>query len=119
MNITSNNTMIFRKEDNGKTHYRAGLSTKKQDNSYDKAYIDVRMPRGVELADRTKINITKGFLSFYYTTNQEDKKIAHWYIMIQEFTTASDVKEEKQNDEYENIGTQITVEDIDDMPLPF
>ena len=62
MNITSYNTMIFKQEENGKVHYRAGLSTKKQDGNYDNAYIDVRMPKDVNIGNKTKINITKGFL---------------------------------------------------------
>lgn len=119
MNITSNNTMIFRKEEKDKVHYRAGLSTKKQDNTYDKAYIDIRLPKGVELADRTKINITKGFLSFYNYKDKEDKKKTIWYIVVQEYTTDSGIKEEKENDEYEEIGNNITIEEIDDLPLPF
>lgn len=117
MNITSNNTMIFAKEFNGKMFYRAGLSRKNQNNEYEKAYIDVKLPKDVSIADRTKINITKGFLSFY--KNKEKKDI--FYIVIQEFTTDSGVKEEqKEEDVYSNFGTQITVEDLDkNMDLPF
>ena len=45
MNITSNNTMIFAKEFEGKINYRAGLSSKKQDGTYENGYIDVRLPK--------------------------------------------------------------------------
>jgi hypothetical protein len=95
MNITSNNTMIFKKEDNGKIHYRAGLSTKKQDGSYDKAYIDVRMPKDTTLDNKTKINITKGFLSFYNYTDKEEKSHTIWYVVVQEYTLADEIKEQE------------------------
>ena len=115
MNITSNNTMIFKKEFDGKMHYRAGLSKKNQNGEYESAYIDVRMPREVE--NKTKINITKGFLSFY--KNKENKDI--FYIVIQEYSTNSEAKEEKKKDDvYANFGTSIKAEDLDNgMELPF
>lgn len=121
MNITSNNTMIFAKEFEGKIHYRAGLSSKKQDGSYDKAYIDVRLPKDVSIADRTKINITKGFLTFYKTKDGKDI----WYIVVQEFTAEGEVKEEPaETDPYANFGKQTEVYVVKDMDeksldLPF
>lgn len=117
MNITSNNTMIFAKEYNGKMYYRAGLSSKKQDGTYESAYIDVKLPKDVSLADKTKINITKGFLSFYKNKDQKDV----FYIVVQEYTTESEIKEEKKEDDvYANFGTSIKAEDLDDgMELPF
>ena len=111
MNITSNNTMIFVKDDNGKIHYRAGLSSKKQDGNYDSAYIDVRMPKGVELENKTKINITKGFLSFYNYKGKADKQHTIWYIVVQEYTT-----EKQEVYEVESI----KAEQLDlPMDLPF
>ena len=95
MNITSNNTMIFTKEENGKVHYRAGLSSKKQDGNYDSAYIDVRMPKDTVLENKTKISITKGFLSFYNYTGKDDKQHTIWYIVVLEYTT----QEQLQNTE--------------------
>jgi len=117
MNITSNNTMIFAKEFNGKMYYRAGLSKTNKDGNYENAYIDVKLPKGINLRDRSMVNITHGFLSFYYTTNKEEKKELHWYIVIQGFTT--DKQDKKEEDPYEEFGTQITTEDIDNLPLPF
>lgn len=111
MNITSNNTMIFVKEENGKTHYRAGLSTKNVKGEYESGYIDVRMPKDTVLENKTKINITKGFLSFYNYKDKEDKKHTIWYIVVQEYTT-----ELKKAEVY-------TVESIDaddeQLELPF
>ena len=93
MNITSREIMIFVKEDeNGKKHYRAGLSSKKQDGSYDTAYIDVRMPKETKIENKTKINITKGFLSFYNYKDKENKQHTIWYIVVQEYTTQEQLK---------------------------
>ena len=112
MNITSKDTMIFVKEDeNLKKHYRAGLSTKKQDGTYDKAYIDVKLPKGTDIEDRTKINITKGFLSFYNYKGKDDKQHTIWYIVVQEYT--------KQEEQEVMVIESKKAEDYDDLPLPF
>ena len=115
MNITSNNVIIFAKEFEGKTHYRAGLSTKKQDGSYDKAYIDVRLPKGDVLNSGSKINIKKGFLTFYKT--KDEKTI--WYVVIQEYELVTGMilpKEEQPKQAY--VVENYTEEQLD-MQLPF
>lgn len=115
MNITSNNTMIFKKEDNGKVHYRAGLSSKKQDGTYDKGYIDVRMPKDTQIENKTKINITKGFLSFYNYTGKDDKQHTIWYVVVQEYTLADVIKEQEVY-----TFNSVKAEDFDNgMELPF
>lgn len=91
MNITSKDTMIFVKEFEGKLRYRAGMSTKKQDGTYDRAYIDVKMPKDTKITDKTKINITKGFLTFY--KNKDGKDI--FYIVVQEYTMQEQLKEQE------------------------
>ena len=104
MNITSKDTMIFVKEDeNLKKHYRAGLSTKKQDGSYDNAYIDVRMPKRTNIENKTKINITKGFLSFYNYKDKDDKQHTIWYIVVQEYTTDNQEVYVVENIKAENL----------------
>lgn len=117
MNITSNEIMIFSKEYKGKTYYRAGLSTKKQDGSYEKGYIDIKLPKGVELANQTKIKITKGFLSFYKNKDKKDV----FYIVIQEYTTGEQPKQETtSSDPYSDFGNSIKAEELDNgMELPF
>lgn len=123
MNITSNNTMIFARDFEGKTHYRAGLSSKKQDGTYENGYIDVRLPKDVSLVDKSKIDITKGFLSFY--KNKDGKDV--FYIVVQELRTEyenynlkKENKEEQKEDVYANFGTSIKAEDLDDgLELPF
>ena len=99
MNITSNNTMIFRKADERGFHYRASLSTKNVKGDYETGYIDVKMPKDTVLENKTKINITKGFLSFYNYTGKDDKQHTIWYIVVQEYTT----KEQLENTEVYKI----------------
>ena len=54
-------TMIF-KSDYG---YSTAISNKNKDGEYEKMYISVQLPRQAELENKTIINITNGFLSFY------------------------------------------------------
>ena len=111
MNITSNNIMIFKKEDNGKVHYRAGLSTKNVKGEYESGYIDVRMPKDTQLENKTKININKGFLSFYNYTGKDDKQHTIWYVVVQEYTLADAIKEQE-------VYKVETISD-DQLELPF
>lgn len=62
MNI-SGNTMIFK----GEYGYSTAISKKNDDGTYDKMYLSIQLPKGTELENKTKINITNGFLTFYQT----------------------------------------------------
>lgn len=115
MNITSNNTMIFAKEFNGKTFYRASVSSKDKEGKYRRTYIDVRFMGNVEIKDRTKIDIIDGFLSFYRT--KEDKDV--FIIVVKAFEEVKEIKEQEEPDPFEKFGTQITIEDLDNPDLPF
>ena len=64
MNITGR-TLIF-KSNYG---YSTTISTKNQDGTYKKMYVSVQLPKGVELENKTFIEITSGFLSFYTDKN--------------------------------------------------
>ena len=115
--------MIFRKEVNGYTTYSVGISNKKQDGSYENGYIKCRFKKDVNVADRTKIIIKDGFVSFYKTKNndtvpvlfitdfEEDNK------SIENKSKAEDnVKIEEKEDPYEAMGKQI---EIEEEMLPF
>ncbi len=106
MNLTSTN-IIYVKEYEGKKFYRARVSRKKENGEYENAYIDVKMPKDTNIENKTKINITKGFLSFYKT--KDDKDI--WYIVVLEYTT------EKQAEKVE-VGVVETYT-ADQLELPF
>lgn len=62
MNILGK-TMIFKSE----YGYSTAISNKNQEGQYDKMYVSVQLPKGVELENKTMIDITKGFISFYKT----------------------------------------------------
>ena len=64
MNITGR-TLIF-KSNYG---YSTTISTKNQDGTYNKMYVSVQLPKGVELENKTFIEIINGFLSFYMDKN--------------------------------------------------
>lgn len=68
MKITGK-TIIF-KNDIG---YSTSISNKKEDGTYENMSISVNFRKGVELENKTKINITDGFLSFYKTNNDEKR----------------------------------------------
>jgi hypothetical protein len=68
MKITGE-TMIF-KNDIG---YSTSISNKKEDGTYENMSISVNFRKGVEIPNKTKINITDGFLSFYKTKNDEKR----------------------------------------------
>lgn len=113
MNLSINNAMIFVNEVEGKKHYKTGISTKKQDGSYENAYIDVKMPKDTNLQNQTKINITKGFLTFYNYYDMKTKKPYKtvWYIVVLEYN--------KVESNEVTVIHNITAEELDDLPLPF
>ena len=62
-------TMIFRKEYEGKNIYSTNISNKNINGEYTNMYINVQLPKGVEVENKTYIEITKGFLAFYKDKN--------------------------------------------------
>jgi len=102
--------MVFKQEFQGKTLYSIGLSKKEQDGKYVNGYKMVRFKKGVELENRTKININKAFLDFYIT---KDNKTMD-YIFITEFEkTNNEVVKNDSVIEY----TQDNI--LEDSDLPF
>jgi hypothetical protein len=79
--------MIFRKEYEGKVFYSTSLGQKKQDDTWENASIDVKFKNGVNLADKTKIEVTKGWLKFYI--NKDKRPV--WQIFISEFEQLSGI----------------------------
>lgn len=92
MNINGK-TMIFKREYEGKSFYSTNISNKDINGEYTNMYISVQLPKGTELDNQTKVNITKGFISFYKNKNG----LAVPKFVIQEFET----EETKQNDDFE------------------
>lgn len=68
MNITGK-TKIFK----GKYGYSCSISNKKQDGSYENMFMQIQLPKGIEPEDKSTIEITRGFISFY--ENKDGNKI--------------------------------------------
>lgn len=97
MKITGK-TMIF-KNDYG--NYSTSISNKKEDGTYESMYVPVTFKKGVNIPNKTKIDILDGFLSFYI--DKENNK--HLKLVILNF----------KESENENNGTYI--EDTDELPF--
>ena len=108
MNITGL-CRIFKKELNGKELYSTTISSKNQNGDWDKMYISVQLPKNVVLENNTDINITKGFLSFYKTT----EGLLRIKIVIQEFQTKEEMEERQA------IASEEFYQDNQNLDLPF
>jgi len=86
MRINGENVMIFKNE-NGR--YTTSISNKKEDGSYENAYLQVQFRKGVELENKTKINIKDAFLTFFRT--QEGNAV--YKIVVLDFEQEGEAKE--------------------------
>lgn len=99
MNIQGK-AVVFKTEYNGKTFYETSISNKKEDGSYDNWYVSCQLPKGTDIESKTKIEVTKGFISFY--RNKQGLSLPKF--VIQEFTKVE-----------EDEGTMVAEDNI----LPF
>ena len=72
--------MIFRHDYNGKAFYKMS-KPKMRDGEWMHGDISVYFKKGVEVQDKTKINIRSGWLDYY----KKDKETV-WYVFVNEFT---------------------------------
>lgn len=115
MNITNDNVVMIFKNDSGK--YSVGLSKKKEDGSYERAYFPIQFKKDIVLENQTKGYIRKAWLSFY-NWEHEGKKGTTVYIMCTEFETIEEVQElakqsipENQNDPFADFGNEVNIDD--------
>lgn len=73
--------MVFVDEHNSHKFYKAGISKKMQDGTYQNGYINIQFKKDIVLENMTKINIKSGWLTFY--KNKENITVP--YIFINEF----------------------------------
>ena len=66
MNI-SGTMRIYKNNYEGRETYSTTISKKDQFGNYENLYISVQLPQGTSLENNSKINVTKGFLSFFKT----------------------------------------------------
>lgn len=95
MNV-SGEIMIFKNE----YGFSTSISRKNQNGEYEKMYLSVQLPKGVELENKTKINITKSFLSFY----KNKQGLPQIKVVVMEYKTDEEVQEREaiQNEQNYN-----------------
>ena len=81
----SGETMIFK---NDKGFYSTSISKKNQDGTYANAYISVAFKKGVDLPNKTKINIKNGFLTFDQYDRADGSKATNLKLFVSDFETA-------------------------------
>lgn len=79
---------IFKSERDGKVSYSTSLGTKKEDGTYDNAYITVGFGRNIDTSKiGTEIIIKKAFMSFY---RGKDDKVYFKIVVMELEETNSD-----------------------------
>ena len=81
----------------GKYGYSCSISNKNQDGDYDNMFIQLQLPKGIEPEDKSIIEITRGFLSFYRT--KDGKQVPK--IVVLEIKQ-DEPKQEVQEDVYQS-----------------
>lgn len=106
MNI-SGKTRIYKSE----YGYSTAISKKDVNGEYERMYIQVQMPKESMVENKTMIEITDGFLSFYNTKDGLPKT----KIVVMAYKTEADAQYEKE----EREAIQNEQEDNYDDDLPF
>jgi len=94
--------MVFAKDFDGRKAYSIGISKKKENGEYEKAYFPVQFKKDVVVENMTKIDITNAWFSFF-TAKDGTKKP---YLFIGEFDGGQQVDSngfvavDMNNDEY-------------------
>lgn len=91
----------------GQYGYSTSIAKKNQNDEYEYMRLDVSLPKGAQLENKTKINVTNGFLSFY-TTKEGLPKVK---VVILNYKDNYEQKERKaiQNEE---TAVDYTFEDL-------
>ena len=92
MNI-SGTMRIYKSEFNGRETYSTTICKKDQFGNYENFYISVQFPQGTMIENNSKINVTKGFLSFFKTKQGLPKIKA----VVQEFEEVEQEQAPAQN----------------------
>lgn len=88
INVTGD-TMIFRKDFDGRATYSTTISKKLTDGTWENAYIGVQFKKDVVLQDKTKVEIKNGWLTHYF--NKEKKPV--YYIFVLDFESETQIPE--------------------------
>lgn len=104
-------TMIFKSE----YGYTTTISNKNINGEYEKMYIQVQFPKGIELENKTKIKIVSSFLSFYKTKDGMPKL----KLVVQDFRTEEDMQKIEENYAKEEREAIQNEDSFVDLELPF
>lgn len=106
---------IYKNEYEGRASYSTTISKKDQFGNYENMYITVQLPRDVDLESNSRINVTKGFLSFYKTKQGLPKIKA----VVQEFEneTPQETPQEPQQESIPNFYDNAPSYYGDDLPF--
>lgn len=99
-------TKVFRKDYEDRALYSTSIGKKKQDGTWDNAYINLQFKKGTDIADGTMIDIQNGWLTFYM--NKDKKPV--WQIFVSEF-------ESEIPDGFEEVEDFAQLEDDSDIPF--
>jgi len=102
MNIVGK-TKIFRNEKDGKVYYTTSVNNKNQEGKYEYMTIDIQFPKGTELENKTDVDVTNGFISFY----KNKSGLPKIKFVVMDFT----VPQQEAQDNFYGFG--------DDSDLPF
>lgn len=105
-------TMVFK---NDKGFYSTSISQKKIDGSYENGYFSLNFKKGVDIPNKTKINVKNGWLKFYkYQNKSTGKEDTSWQIFVNDFdivgNNSTPVKAKAQQDDF-------IADDSDDLPF--
>ena len=97
MNLEINKPVtIFRKEFDDRTVYSMGISKKDINGNYVNGYIQVKLPKGVTLDNKTRIYIKEAWLSFSLVEGR-----TKLYIFVNDFETVQEtIEKAKDNDPF-------------------
>lgn len=111
-------TTVYRKDYNGKPIYNISMVKTDVDGNKNYGYIGAKFKRGVELSDKTRIDIKTGWLSFY-TKDHEKWKETVPFVFISDFTVeGAPVPKEAPRPEPKQMEAPSAFEQIDE-DVPF
>ena len=122
MEFINRKVKVFRTEYNDKVAYSIGASKKNASGEVDYAYKPVRFRKGVDLKNKTEIEIKEGWEDFTNYKTSEGKNKTVWYFFINKFEMASDMDAIKQVSDREiqpKEKTYMEQQSMDDDNLPF
>lgn len=72
---------------NEKGNYSTSISNKKDDGTYENAYLQVNFKKGVEVGNGQTIDVKNAFLTFYKVTDKHGEEKIIYKIVVTDFTS--------------------------------